>query len=69
MNRRNTAKILLLLFAFTLAACGKPQSSIPAGGGLLEAYSFDGHLFIVFNRGGILHHPGCPCLSAKVTKL
>lgn len=21
----------------------------------------DGHRFVAFSRGGLLHHPGCPC--------
>lgn len=63
-------KILLSLLTLALVACDKPKSSISAGGGTLESYPLDGHLFVVYeghSKGGVIHHPGCPCLRTKPT--
>lgn len=46
-----------------LAGCGAPAARTNVYG----VYTFDdnGHKFIVYARGGLLHHPDCQCFKQK----
>lgn len=34
----------------------------------LRTYEHDGHWFVTQYKGGIIHHPGCSCLSNKTAE-
>lgn len=61
-------KAFITIAFILLAGCNEKagEGSVSSIAGKLNTVEHDGHKFVVFaghNKGGIIHHPGCPCLQ------
>jgi len=63
--------IAMILMLAALAGCGDnirytKENALEAN--TLRTYKHDGHLWVVYRsgyRGGLTHHPDCPCSTAR----
>lgn len=65
-----TKHLLILTLAIAGTGCELPKPKTYADAIATDVHTIkhEGHLFVIFfgfEKGGICHHPSCPCMKTK----